>query len=987
MPLRLDIRKRLSTRTDRVKSVDICVSEPWVLIGLYTGHLQIWNYETQQMIKSFEVADQTPIRFAKFIARKQWIVCGSDDMLIRVFNLNTMEKLREFEAHVDYIRSLEVHPTQPYVLTSSDDMQIKMWDWEKQWQNVQSFDGHSHYVMMVKFNPKDSNTFASASLDKSVKIWSLGSSLPNFSLEGHQAGVNCVDYFQGGDKPYIASGSDDFTVKIWDYQTKACVHTLANHTNNVSAVVFHPTLPIILSGSEDGTIRVWHSTTYRLENTLNYGLERCWTLGVSQFSNKVAAGFDEGIVVLQMGREMPVVSMDKSGKLLLATAKDIQAGALRSVNEGEIVDGEMIEIGFKSAGPVEVHLQTLEHNANGRFVVACGDGEYVVYTSQALRNKSFGQALDFGWSKRSPNDYCVRDQMNKIHLFNDFKETTTFTFANGSAEGLFGGHLVGVTNQDSITFFTWTGGKEVYKIDVCPKQVFWSEEGDHLCLACEESFFILSCNLEACESGLQSDACFEYLDEIPEFAKTGQWVGDCFIYTNANNRLNYYVGGEVVTLAHLDRECQLLGFLKNRLFLMDKTRNVFSYQVLESVLRYQTAVVRQDFQLANELLAEVPKTHHGKIARFLEAKGFKEAAMSVATDPEHKFELALQLERFSVALQLMRTELVGAPGANAEDIQAKWKQLGDLALARGNVTLATECAENGNDFASLLLIHSSTANVQGLRALYRKADAEGFSNIAFCAALLLRDYGLCVDVLKRAKRTPEACFMALNYCPSKVGELCQEWKQELKESGHGLSLRIANALADPSEFPELFPGIAEALQRELAYKAYLNNEPIKRPQAQTEMQREEEVKRPVAMAAVAAVAVQPEEEDEPVEEELDLDSEEEEEAPVVAAAVVAAPAAPVVEEEEELDLDSEEQEVQVEEEEEQEAPIEEEEEEEIVFSEDDAEPPVVTAPVADKPQEPVAAAQEDEEEEEEEDFLGGDDDGEEGDIGLEEDWA
>jgi hypothetical protein len=33
----------------------------------------------------------------------------------------------------------------------------------------------------------------------------------------------------------------------------------------------------------------------------------------------------------------------------------------------------------------------------------------------------------------------------------------------------------------------------------------------------------------------------------------------------------------------------------------------------------------------------------------------------------------------------MRTELVGAPGASAEEMQAKWKQLGDLALGRGNV--------------------------------------------------------------------------------------------------------------------------------------------------------------------------------------------------------------------------------------------------------------------------------------------------------------
>ena len=35
--------------------------------------------------------------------------------------------------------------------------------------------------------------------------------------------------------------------------------------------------------------------------------------------------------------------------------------------------------------------------------------------------------------------------------------------------------------------------------------------------------------------------------------RAGCWVGDCFIYTNSVNRLNYYVGGEIVTVSHLDR--------------------------------------------------------------------------------------------------------------------------------------------------------------------------------------------------------------------------------------------------------------------------------------------------------------------------------------------------------------------------------------------------------------------------------------------------
>ena len=93
-------------------------------------------------------------------------------MFVRVYNYNTTELVKAFEAHSDYIRCVSVHPTQPYVLTSSDDMLIKLWDWDKAWTCVSVFEGHSHYVMQCSFNPKDTNTFASASLDRTVKVWS-----------------------------------------------------------------------------------------------------------------------------------------------------------------------------------------------------------------------------------------------------------------------------------------------------------------------------------------------------------------------------------------------------------------------------------------------------------------------------------------------------------------------------------------------------------------------------------------------------------------------------------------------------------------------------------------------------------------------------------------------------------------------------------------------------------------------------------------------
>ena len=49
----------------------------------------------------------------------------------------------------------------------------------------------------------------------SFQIWNLGSPDPNFTLDAHQKGVNCVDYFTGGDKPYLITGSDDHTAKVF----------------------------------------------------------------------------------------------------------------------------------------------------------------------------------------------------------------------------------------------------------------------------------------------------------------------------------------------------------------------------------------------------------------------------------------------------------------------------------------------------------------------------------------------------------------------------------------------------------------------------------------------------------------------------------------------------------------------------------------------------------------------------------------------------
>ncbi|KAK1092421.1 Coatomer subunit beta' [Friedmanniomyces endolithicus] len=422
--MRLDVKRQLFARSERVKGIDFHPTEPWILTTLYSGHVYIWSFETQAIIKTFELTD-VPVRAGRFVSRKNWIVCGSDDFQLRVYNYNTSEKITSFEAHPDYIRAIVVHPTLPFVLTASDDMTIKLWDWDKGWKCVQVFEGHSHYVMGLAINPKDTNTFASACLDRTVKVWNLGSGTSNFTLEAHETkGVNHVDYYPQSDKPYLLTTSDDRTVKIWDYTTKALIATLEGHTSNVSFACYHPELPVIISGSEDGTVKIWHANTYRLEQSLSYGLERAWCVAYQRGKQGVAMGFDDGAVVVKMGREEPAVSMDGSGKIIWARHSEILTSVIKggAAEKSEIKDGQPISLPSKDLGSTEIYPQTLIHSPNGRFVAVCGDGEYIIYTALALRNQAFGSALDFAWAgKEHDRDYAIRESQYSVKIFRNFK--------------------------------------------------------------------------------------------------------------------------------------------------------------------------------------------------------------------------------------------------------------------------------------------------------------------------------------------------------------------------------------------------------------------------------------------------------------------------------------------------------------------------------------------------------------------------------------
>lgn len=161
----------------------------------------------------------------------------------------------------------------------------------------------------------------------------------------------------------------------------------------------------------------------------------------------------------------------------------------------------------------------------------------------------------------------------------------------------------------------------------------------------------------------------------------------------------------------------------------------------------------------------------------LSITGFPEQALLVSTDLDHKFDLAVALKKLDVAYTI----------AKESDSDAKWKQLGELALACWNFTvcsttlplstlfpqrtilrllyvaevhhiglsltvrvmvqLAEECMIQAKDYSGLLLLFSSAGNPQGLLKLAAVAREAGKNNITFVCYFLLRRLEDCLQLL------------------------------------------------------------------------------------------------------------------------------------------------------------------------------------------------------------------------------------------------
>uniref|UniRef100_A0ACD5UJ67 Uncharacterized protein n=1 Tax=Avena sativa TaxID=4498 RepID=A0ACD5UJ67_AVESA len=257
-------------------SLNASQTKPWIVTGHDGGYIDIFDYEMQKSIGSYTGDGYRDATTIKFIERKQWFIAGSLSGYITVYTYEReVKKITSFRANDKYlfpIDSLAVHPTQPYVLSSCRGY-IQLWDWEKNWQCIQTFEKRWCHAdeYDLTFNPNDTNEFASANLSK-VTIWNLDSLKSYYTLCGHLDKVNCLAFFTHvNNKRYLITGSNDKTAKIWDMQKRACVHTLDGFISPVIFVASPPHFSVLITGTRDGTIHLWSATNFRFKKVINIG--------------------------------------------------------------------------------------------------------------------------------------------------------------------------------------------------------------------------------------------------------------------------------------------------------------------------------------------------------------------------------------------------------------------------------------------------------------------------------------------------------------------------------------------------------------------------------------------------------------------------------------------------------------------------------------------------------------------------------------------
>jgi WD40 repeat protein len=175
------------------------------------------------------------------------------ERLVNAIEARLSAPLRHLDGHNGPVWCLAFSPDSNLLASASLDRTIKLWDLTSG-KLIATCRGHTHEVLSVAFSP-DGKALASASWDATVKLWDIASGKNTATLAGHAKAVLCVAFRRDG--KLLASGSMDATIKLWDVASGKNTVTLQGHMKPISCLAFTRDGKTLVSGSVDTTIKLW----------------------------------------------------------------------------------------------------------------------------------------------------------------------------------------------------------------------------------------------------------------------------------------------------------------------------------------------------------------------------------------------------------------------------------------------------------------------------------------------------------------------------------------------------------------------------------------------------------------------------------------------------------------------------------------------------------------------------------------------------------
>jgi WD40 repeat protein len=172
-----------------------------------------------------------------------------------------------------------------WLASASEDKTIRLWGLAAG-QTSHILSEHQGFVAAVAFQPSSSNILASGSRDKTIKIWELNRVL--YHLVGHSQAVNTLAFSPDGQQ--LVSGSSDRSIKIWQVATGELLTTLTGHKLKITTVAFS-IAGILASASADGTIGIWQNN--KMQRQLTGHIGAVTTIAFSPDGELLASGGED----------------------------------------------------------------------------------------------------------------------------------------------------------------------------------------------------------------------------------------------------------------------------------------------------------------------------------------------------------------------------------------------------------------------------------------------------------------------------------------------------------------------------------------------------------------------------------------------------------------------------------------------------------------------------------------------------------------------